>query len=150
MVSGFRHGADSLEFRRDDRGRIIGTTFPDGSTCTYDPETFAVAAFKPLWLVPGLAEALGLWDIAEPLLQFGPDAAAGFDKPSNPAFQPDEYRSTNCCLPCLPGVYLGCGCQLLETLLVVCGCLPAEPEPPVLRKGPNLCAVQPAGRHGDV
>ena len=35
MVSGFRHRADSVEFRRDDRGRIIGTTFPDGSTRTY-------------------------------------------------------------------------------------------------------------------
>lgn len=24
----------------------------------------------------------------------------GFEKPSNPIFQPDEYRSTNCCVPC--------------------------------------------------
>ena len=35
MASSFRHRADSVEFRRDDRGRIIGTTFPDGSTRTY-------------------------------------------------------------------------------------------------------------------
>ena len=39
--------------------------------------------------------------MASPLL--GGDGFAGtseFEKPSNPVFQPDEYRSTNCCVPC--------------------------------------------------
>ena len=108
-------------------GRDAVRVQPYYGSAVFDPETFAIATFEPLRrLVPGLEDALSLWEIAEPLLQFGHDGAVAFDKPSNPAFQPDEYRSTNCCLPCLPGVYVGCVCQLLETLLVVCGCLPSE------------------------
>lgn len=111
-------------------GREAVGVQPYYGSVVFDPETFAVASFEPLWLVPGLEDALDLWSVAEPLLQFGHDGAVAFDKPSNPAFQPDEYLSTNCCLPCTPYTFMGCGCQLLEELLVVCGCLPAdEPDP---------------------
>ena len=112
-------------------GREVVEVQPYYGSAVFDPETFAVGAFEPMWLVPGLDDALALWGMAEPLMLFGHDGAVAFDKPSNPAFQPDEYRSTNCCLPCTPWIWMGCGCQLLEDLLVVCGCLPAdEPDAP--------------------
>ena len=125
-------------------GRDAVRVQPYYGSAVFDPETFAVASFEPLRrLVPGLEDALGLWSVAEPLLQFGHDGAVAFDKPSNPAFQPDEYLSTNCCLPCNPYIWMGCGCQLLETLLVVCGCLPAEPEPPEDDKEPSCLPCEP-------
>ena len=56
--------------------------------------------------VPGLADARALLAAARPL--FEDDAAAGFEKPSNPVFQPPEYRSTNCCIPCFAIVCWDC------------------------------------------
>lgn len=126
-------------------GRDAVRVQPYYGSAVFDPETFAVASFEPLWLVPGLEDALGLWSVAEPLLQFGHDGAVAFDKPSNPAFQPDEYLSTNCCLPCTPYTFMGCGCQLLEELLVACGCLPAEdPGASEPEKEPTCLPCDPA------
>ena len=71
---------------------------------------FAEVTFEPLLRdvvgtgVPGLAAARDLLAVAGPL--FGADKHAGmtaFEKPSNPVFQPDEYRSTNCCVGCVHG-----------------------------------------------
>lgn len=96
---------------------------------TFDPETFAAGPIDPLERVPGLADATALWEIAEPLFVGGRDASSAFDKPSNPVFQPDEYRSTNCCLPCFVSGWCDCSAPsffapaLPELIEWLCGCL---------------------------
>ncbi len=47
----------------------------------------------------GLAAARALAAVAGPLFADGSAGMADFEKPSNPVFQPPEYRSTNCCMP---------------------------------------------------
>lgn len=73
---------------------------------SYGPVRFADATFDALPLdaaetgVPHLAAARDLFAVALPL--FGGSFAwieETFEKPSNPVFQPAEYRSTNCCVP---------------------------------------------------
>ena len=68
----------------------------------FDETTFKPVFADPLELgVPGLAEARALLAVASPLLGGdGFTSTSDFEKPSNPVFQPDEYRSTNCCIPC--------------------------------------------------
>ncbi len=49
--------------------------------------------------VPGLRDARAMLAMAEPLFSGdGARAMMDFEKPSNPVFQPLEYRSTNCCI----------------------------------------------------
>ena len=78
-------------------GRQAGHVVLDFDETTFEP-VFADALELG---VPGLAEARALLAVASPLL--GGDGFAGtseFEKPSNTVFQPHEYRSTNCCVPC--------------------------------------------------
>ena len=70
--------------------------------------TFEAFVRHPLEIgVPGLKEARQLLRVASPL--FSSDQAQStvqqFEKPSNPVFQSNEYRSVNCCIP---GVLLVC------------------------------------------
>ena len=116
MVSGFRHGADSVEFRRDDRGRIIGTTFPDGSTRTY--------AYDALGNRTIARHSL---DEAEHYTYDGVGNLVEVSIDSRGVRSTQTYR-------------IG---DMLETLPVVCGCLPAEPEPPVSEKDPTCAPCNP-------
>ena len=84
-------------FSRD----LLGMAHP-----SYGPVRFAETTFDALPLdaaetgVPDLAAARDLFAVALPL--FGGSFAwivKNFEKPSNPVFQPAEYRSTNCCVP---------------------------------------------------
>lgn len=84
-------------FSRD----MVGAAHP-----SYGPVRFAETTFDALPLdaaetgVPDLAAARDLFAVALPL--FGGSFAwivKNFEKPSNPVFQPAEYRSTNCCVP---------------------------------------------------
>ena len=76
----------------------------------FDETTFKPVFADPLELgVPGLAEARILLRVASPLLGGdGFTSTTNFEKPSNPVFQPDEYRSTNCCIPCSTYVCTDC------------------------------------------
>ena len=77
-----------------------GTSHPDYGMVRFDNVSFGMAAVDPMELgVPGLRRARQLFAVAEPLFaedEYG--AMLDFDKPSNPVFQPLEYRSTNCCI----------------------------------------------------
>ena len=81
-------------------GDALGRPHPD-----YGPVRFAETTFHALPLdaaetgVPDLASARDLFAVALPL--YGGTfewIVEHFEKPSNPAFQPAEYRSTNCCI----------------------------------------------------
>ena len=82
-------------------GDVLGAAHP-----FYGPVRFAETTFDALPLdaaetgVPHLAAARDLFAAALPLFAGSFDAIVGnFEKPSNPVFQPAEYRSTNCCVP---------------------------------------------------
>ena len=83
-----------------------GAAHADYGIVTFDETTFGLAAGDPMQRgVPGLSEARLLLAVAEPLFSGdGAGAMMAFEKPSNPVFQPLEYRSTNCCInmPILP------------------------------------------------
>ena len=68
----------------------------------FDELTFAVEDVSPLELkVPGWVNARATLSLASALLSTDDlTATTEFEKPSNPIFQPPEYRSTNCCIPC--------------------------------------------------
>ena len=88
-------------------GDPLGTAQPEHGVLDFAGGAWAPAPRDLLAAgVPGLAEARALRAAARPL--FADDAAARFEKPSNPVFQPPEYRSTNCCIPCLAVVCLDC------------------------------------------
>lgn len=74
---------------------------PDYGAVAFAETTFEPVPRDPVEVgVPGLAAARALAALAKPL--FAGDAQPGmadFEKPSNPVFQPAEYRATNCCMP---------------------------------------------------
>lgn len=78
----------------------LGASHPDYGIVGFDDVTFGMTAVDPMELsVPGLRQARQLLRVAEPLFaddEYGP--MMDFEKPSNPVFQPLEYRSTNCCI----------------------------------------------------
>lgn len=49
------------------------------------------------------------------------DAIVWFERASNPVFQPTEYRSTNCCVPCYACPY--CWNEWGDFITDLCGCL---------------------------
>ncbi len=73
---------------------------PDYGIMGFGETSLSLVARDPMESgVPGLRAARQLLATAEPLLSA--DRHAGmmdFEKPSNPVFQPLEYRSTNCCI----------------------------------------------------
>ena len=82
-------------------GDVLGAAHP-----LYGPVRFAETTFDALPLdpaetgVPDLAAARDLFAVALPLFAGSFDSIIrSFEKPSNPVFQPAEYRSTNCCVP---------------------------------------------------
>ena len=91
----------------EDRNRVLRATHAPSNqaghrTHRFDELSFAVEDISPLKLnVPG-------WPVAQATLSLGSallrtddlTATTEFEKPSNPVFQPPEYRSTNCCIPC--------------------------------------------------
>ena len=83
-----------------------GAAHADYRIVAFDEATFGLAAGDPVQRgVPGLSEAQRLLAVAEPLFSGdGVGAMMAFEKPSNPVFQPLEYRSTNCCVdkPVMP------------------------------------------------
>ena len=85
-----------------------GPDQPDYGILVFGETTFDAIILDPIELgVPGLADARKLLQVATPLFR-GRDTGASipqFQKPSNPMFQSNEYRSVNCCIPCLT-----CGC----------------------------------------
>lgn len=87
-------------------GDSAGTAHADYGIVAFDEATLGLAAGDPMERgVPGLREARRLLSVAEPLFSGeGAGAMMDFEKPSNPVFQPLEYRSTNCCvdIPVMP------------------------------------------------
>ena len=80
----------------------FGVAHADHGVVGYDEATFDVVALDPLELgVPGLKMARQLLRVATPLFADNGEWAPirQFEKPSNPVFQPNEYRSINCCIP---------------------------------------------------
>ena len=78
-----------------------GAAQPSYGPLTFAEETLAPVMTDPLLAdVPSLAAARRLHRVATRLLQPGYKAMYAFEKPSNPAFQAQEVRTTNCCIPC--------------------------------------------------
>ena len=106
-----REGKDADERDRvlfDSRLSVLardshGPDQPDYGILGFGETTFDAIILDPMELgVPGLADARRLLQVATPLFQ-GRDTGASipqFEKPSNPVFQSNEYRSINCCIPC--------------------------------------------------
>ena len=124
---------------------VLGPAHPD-----YGPLRFAETTFHALPLdaaeagVPNLTAARDLFAVALPL--YGGSfnwIVKHFEKPSNPAFQPAEYRSTNCCIGfglsgCGPDEPLGGGGgppSFAATVEEIDSCL--------RRKHPRIRAVTP-------
>ena len=110
-------------------GDSAGAAHADYGIVAFDETTFGLAAGDPVQRgVPGLREARRLLAVAEPLFSGDGDSAMmAFEKPSNPVFQPLEYRSTNCCIsiPILPAALVpGAG-------------------PPIGIKAPSFCVPPP-------
>lgn len=88
---------------------MIGYSHPDYGVIGFNERTFMPLVGDPVDSeVTGLAEARQLLAVGAQL--FGLDdltSMLNFEKPSNPAFQPEEYRSTNCCIGCTAGTCLG-------------------------------------------
>ena len=77
-----------------------GAPHQDYGIIQFDEFTFQLVENDPMEMaVSGLREARAILAVTEPL--FSGDmisAMMDFEKPSNPVFQPLEYRSTNCCI----------------------------------------------------
>lgn len=117
-----------------------GMSHPDYGMIAFDGTSFALAVRDPLeWGVPGLADARRMLAVAEPLLSGDPHTAMmAFEKPSNPVFQPLEYRSTNCCVCIAVHDQIMSGTAAVGEGNIVCICLP-DPDPPP----PSVSIVTP-------
>lgn len=84
---------------RDSHGKVQ----PDYGIVEFGETNFDTILLDPMELgVPRLADARGLLKVAAPLFD-GQETAEyipQFEKPSNPVFQSNEYRSVNCCINC--------------------------------------------------
>ena len=105
----------------------------------FDELTLDLVVLDPMELwIPGLRAARATLAVAEPL--FSDRAATAmmdFEKPSNPVFQPLEYRSTNCCVCIVVYAHESAGDGNAAPPLPaddggpICVCSPAPPPPPV-------------------
>ena len=126
-----------------------GAAHADYGIVAFDETTFGLAAGDPVQRgVPGLREARRLLAVAEPLFSGDGDSAMmAFEKPSNPVFQPLEYRSTNCCIniPILPAALVpGGGPQGPGNIGIKAPsfCVPYKPSPP---PPPGISVSAPPG-----
>ena len=102
--------------------KLRGKAHPDYGVVEFVETTFDAVPVAPLELgVPSLRKATSLQSLASGLLSPRQiNAIIEFEKASNPIFQPPEYRSTNCCVPCLGS---GCECWLIRwDFENFCGC----------------------------
>ncbi len=118
---------DEANIVNDPRAEILGRKLrgkahPDYGVVEFVETTFDAIPVAPLELgVPSLRKATSLQSLASGLLSPRQvNAIIQFEKASNPVFQPPEYRSTNCCVPCLGS---GCECWLIRwDFENFCGC----------------------------
>ena len=78
-----------------------GAPQQDYGIVRFDEFTFQLVESDPMEMaVSGLREARAILAVTEPLFSGNNRIGAmmDFEKPSNPVFQPLEYRSTNCCI----------------------------------------------------
>ena len=88
----------------------VNQSQPGHRVLHFNEWTFEVEFVDPLFLeLRGLNEAQAILSVANELIRSDALASAtSFEKPSNPIFQPFEYRSTNCCIPCSINVCQEC------------------------------------------
>ncbi len=125
-----------------------GDTQPSYGVLRFAEATFDASPRDPAESgVPGLVAARALAAVARPLFADGAAGALDFEKPSNPVFQPAEYRSTNCCAGCtLSGLCDVCGGQNLPGL---CYCA-VDPEVGGGRSGGSVSGGGGGGESGQV
>ena len=82
---------------------VHGPFQPRHGMVVFADATIEPAVADPVELhVPKLRDARQLLQVASSLLQEDESAVMQqFEKPSNPVFQSMEYRSVNCCIPCI-------------------------------------------------
>ncbi len=118
-------------------GDTVGASHPDYGVLEFTEFFFEPMPRSSLELgVPDLEATDALLAVADDLFGDGPDgpipeddvaALLAFEKPSNPVFQPPEYRSTNCCVGCTSsGLCEVCGGINTPGL---CQCAPLEYGP---------------------
>ena len=86
---------------------VVGFSADTFAPIVHDYIERAVEGVEDARMFASVAAAV-LWDETVDPLEF--------EKPSNPIFQPDEYRATNCCVPCL----VNCGYHCSYTGLCFC------------------------------
>lgn len=87
--------------------RSMLTAQPYYGMVVFDEGSHAARAADPVQAyVPYYSDAMAIVDLAGGFADGG--SVADFEKPSNTAFHPPEYRSINCCIPC---VTVGCSCE---------------------------------------
>ncbi len=95
---------------------ILGNDLPTHEQPDYGAVRFQSGTLFPILVepmvehVPGLVDATELFDVGT-LLYTDHLSMINFEKPSNVLFQPTEYMSTNCCVPC--GDPINCPCATL-------------------------------------
>ncbi len=114
-------------------GDSTGISHPDYGILEFDEVSFSMFVTDPVeGEVPGLRDAKRLYEVAEPLFSSNQyEAMLGFEKPSNPVFQPLEYRSTNCCIliPEQMRALVPDGRPFSDGTPALPFCLPSTPEP---------------------
>ena len=96
---------------------------PDYGVVEFSETTFDAIPFNPLQQgIPNFEQAMSVRSLGSVLLSPSHiDAIIWFERASNPVFQPTEYHSTNCCVPCFACPY--CWNELTDAIIDLCGCL---------------------------
>ena len=115
----------------------IPTPHPHYGILGFSEISFEAIAGDPMERrIPGLSAARRLLKVGEPLFADDVrDAMMELEKPSNPVFQPLEYRSTNCCICIIvyPAWSLGndgAAASLPGNDEPICICAPTSPSQP--------------------
>ena len=122
----------------------LGISHPDYGIVRFDDVRFAMGSYDPMELgIPALREARFLYSVAEPMFSSKEfDAILDFEKPSNPVFQPMEYRSTNCCICLITNPKLKSVPRAQDDSTVICFCsvgcsVPAYNKPSLFYPSPT-------------
>ena len=131
------HPAEDADFRLEViQNDSTPMAHPHYGSVGFDELTHEQFALDPMELgIPGLRAARAVLAVAGPLSSGdGARAMMEFEKPSNPVFQPLEYRSTNCCICIVVYAHESVGGSAAplppETGGPICICSPAPPPPP--------------------
>ena len=122
-----------LQVMHDDS---VGLSHAEYGVVRFSDAGFSMSTIDPTELgIHGLREARSLYSVAEPMFSSKEfEAILEFEKPSNPVFQPLEYRSTNCCI-CYITQPNSLAARAVRSSTMVCVCyVDSQPCEPTYQK----------------